>query len=191
MDTQLFHTAIHASCGVMRQVKADDMAKATPCTEWNVKALMDHMAYEAVWIVPMLQGKTIQEVGTSLDGDHFGADPMAGWQKLMEAAVAEAEKTPLDNTVHLSYADKSVAEYLNEVGADLIVHSWDLAKGIGAAFPIDDNTADAIMEHNGELVDSARGKMFADKVDVASDASKEEKLLAWYGRKLDWTASKA
>ena len=47
----------------MAEVGADDMGNPTPCTEWSVRDLINHLVNEDRWVAPLLAGKTIAEVG--------------------------------------------------------------------------------------------------------------------------------
>ena len=66
MEDTLLHKALHMAGNLASQVKPEDMKKPTPCSEWDVEALLNHMLYEVAWVKPLLEAKTIEEVGDSL-----------------------------------------------------------------------------------------------------------------------------
>src|SRR5205823_10523034 len=116
---------------LVRQVKDDQWRDATPCSEWDVRALVNHLVYEARWMSPLLKGMTIAEVGDRFEGDLLGADPAAAYDDaLSEASAVVAEADALERTVHLSYGDTPSADYLMQVSSDFVVHGWHLARGI-------------------------------------------------------------
>src|SRR5437868_1017834 len=84
--------------------QSDAWSAATPCPDWTVRELVNHIVAEQRWAVPLLAGATIEEVGTGLDGDLLGEDP-AGAAQRAAAAAAEAVAQPgvLARTVHLSF----------------------------------------------------------------------------------------
>jgi ketosteroid isomerase-like protein len=45
----------------------------------------------------------------------------------MAATTATAAKLPGGGTVHLSYGEEQLAEYVHQLAADHLVHAWDLA----------------------------------------------------------------
>ena len=162
-----------------RQWEAD-----TPCEGWTVRDLVNHLVGENRWMPPLLAGLTIAEVGTQLDGDLLGDDPVQAWKSAFEAArnAAVAAKDS-DRPVQLSFGESPTQEYLIQVGADHLVHLWDLASAIGT-----DRTLD------GELVAQV-SRWFADhesgyrsagaigpRPSLPADAGPQAKLLAMFGR---------
>ena len=189
VEDQLFHKALHTVDAVMRQVKTDDMNKPTPCSEWDVRALMNHIVSETAWVEPLLQGKTVDEVGSSLDGDMLGTDPHESWHAYMIRSMNAANLADPEATAHLSYGNKSVKAYLDEVGGDIIIHAWDLAKGVDTMFIIDEDTCSAVMRGTRDVMPLGRqGGLIADVVPVKDSAGPMEKLLALYGRDIHWSA---
>ena len=71
---------------LVHQVPDDAWTAPTPCTEWDVRALVHHLVSEIAWTVPLLGGRSVTDVGDSLSGDLLGEDPVASW----DAAAADA-----------------------------------------------------------------------------------------------------
>ena len=63
----------------------------TPCTEWTVRALVNHLTYEDRWTTPMLAGATVAEVGDRFEGDLLRDDPVGAFA----TASREATDRPL------------------------------------------------------------------------------------------------
>ena len=85
----------------------------TPCSEWNVRDLVNHVVGEDRWTGPLMEGRTIADVGDALDGDLLGSDPKASALRAAdEAESVVAERLPADPVVHLSYGDEKAAEYV-------------------------------------------------------------------------------
>src|SRR5881392_1448554 len=91
---------------LVQQVKPDQWGDPTPCTDWNVRALVNHLVYEARWLPPLMAGKTIAEVGDAYEGDLLGDDPVSSYEDALRQATAAVQAPgALERTVHLSYDD--------------------------------------------------------------------------------------
>ncbi|RZU19432.1 uncharacterized protein (TIGR03086 family) [Kribbella rubisoli] len=115
---------------LVAEVADNQWAEPTPCSDWNVRALVNHVVGEELWTVPLMEGKTIAEVGDALDGDLLGDDPARTASAAAREATAAASWS-IDK-VHLSYGDEDPHEYLRQLAADHLIHGWDLAMAIGA-----------------------------------------------------------
>lgn len=184
MRPTLFDSAITIASGVVTLVQPQDMQKPTPCTEWDVHALLNHMLYELAWVPELCGGKTAEEVGSALDGDLVGEDLEHAWRAYAETARQSAEQTPPERVVHLSSGNVPASNYLDEVAGDIIVHTWDLASGIGKPFHIDEDIAKTIYKLTHSKIPAWRKQgLIGPELPVASGASAETKLLAIFGRK--------
>lgn len=137
-DHEVGVAALHAAAArwfgaLVHEVRPEQWSLPTPCSEWNVRDLVNHVTGEALWTGPLMAGRTIADVGDRFDGDVLGPDPVAAW----DAAAAQARTAvdapdALDRTVHLSFGDTPAAEYVSQLFADHLVHGWDLAEALGA-----------------------------------------------------------
>ncbi|MER5933449.1 TIGR03086 family metal-binding protein [Streptomyces sp. NPDC002054] len=175
---RLFGDRVHA-------VREDQWGASTPCTEWTVRDLVNHVTGEQLWIPPLVtEGRTVEDVGDALDGDLLGADPAAAWDRAAAAShAAFAEPGALDRTVRLSYGPALGSAYCSELTADCVVHTWDLSRAIGA----DDRLPDGLVEFSiKEVMPYADGLaasgMFAPPVEIPAGADAQTRLLALLGR---------
>src|SRR5690606_26553207 len=96
---------------------------------------------------PLIGGKTVAEIGDALDGDQLGADPVATWDAAVAASIAAfAAPGVLDATVELSSGTRPTAEYCWEMTTDALIHSWDLARAIGADETLDAELSQLVYE---------------------------------------------
>jgi uncharacterized protein (TIGR03086 family) len=155
----------------------------TPCAEWDVHQLVNHLVSENRWIPPLLAGGTVEEVGTSLDGDLLGADPKMAWDRAASDAERAVRETPSDRTVHLSGRDAPTSQYVLEVFVDLAIHAWDLAQAIGADGTIDPDVVEVIYARYKPVERLLKGSgQYGDRIEVPPEASPHTKLLAVFGR---------
>jgi uncharacterized protein (TIGR03086 family) len=162
---------------------ADRWSAPTPDDEWDVRALVNHVTGELLWLVPMLEGKTIADVGSALDGDILGDDPVTTWDDAVSAAAAAIQAVDAAATVHLSYGDRTAEEYLFEVGADVLIHTWDLARAVGADERLDPAFVDSVAAWFADVEPMWRGAgVIAERPPVPSGADAQTQLLAAFGR---------
>jgi len=175
----------HGHFGELVHAVGDDQWGAqTPCSDWDVRALVNHLVYEARWAPPLLEGQTIEQVGGQFEGDLLGDDPTASYDAALRDASASVTTTDLTRTVHLSYGDVPAEDYVTQLTGDFVVHAWDLARGIGADDRLDPELVTFVYNSAEPMADAlAASGLFAPRVDVSDDADAQTKLLALFGRR--------
>jgi uncharacterized protein (TIGR03086 family) len=154
---------------------------------WSVGDLVAHLVSEALWAPPLLAGQPFD----LLDGrfpdatpDLLGDDPLTGWETAADAALSSfAEDHALLRTVRLSRGPTSAAVYIEELTADLTVHSWDLARATGGDTALDPVLVTASLVLADRLPDGGVPGLFAPALDVPATASPQTRLLARFGRR--------
>ena len=167
---------------LVEQVTASQWSAATPCAEWDVRALVNHVAGEYLWVPELMAGKTVADVGGSLDGNLLGDDPIESLVTASRAAqAATREPVAMTRIVHLSFGDVSGAEYLKQMAVDSVIHAWDLARAIGADETLDPELVDFSYEELSQRAEDWRsGGAFGPAKEPADD-SKQSRLLALTG----------
>ncbi|HEY3558870.1 MAG TPA: TIGR03086 family metal-binding protein [Kribbella sp.] len=185
MDVVELHNRTVANFAeLVSQVAPDQWPEPTPCSDWDVRALVNHVVGEERWTVPLMEGKTIAEVGDALDGDLLADDPVRAASDAARDAAAAAALTV--DKVHLSYGDEEPQEYLRQLAADHLIHGWDLAVAIGVPPRMEPELVNEVapwFARREELYRSAG--MVGDHLDGFSDPA--DALLAAFGRNPGWS----
>jgi len=189
MNASLFSSAVDGFGTRVAVIGDQQWSASTPCAEWDVRALVNHVVGELLWLPPLLEGKTIAEVGSQFDGDVLGDDPGATWKMAAAAAQSAAAKPGAqERTVHLSFGDFPGSEYLGQVTTDLTIHSWDLARAVGADDRCDPALIEFVTEFLAPQIEMWRNPgIFATPVNAGADANRQDQLIASTGRAPDWT----
>jgi len=169
----------------VHQIREDQWHMPTPCTEWDVRALMQHLVNEQLWVPPLLEGKTIEQVGDAFDGDNLGNDPVGAWDDAGQNARAAVEAlSDLQQLTHLSFGDFPAQEYLDQTVFDLHIHGWDLRTAIGADTTMDDDLTAYLMPW-AEVAMKAYEQVgvTAPPPPIPAGASEQSKILALSGRR--------
>ncbi|MFN0073507.1 MAG: TIGR03086 family metal-binding protein [Chloroflexota bacterium] len=176
--------ALDGATAMMKNVTPDDSAKPTPCTEWDVKALANHMTGVCFMFATAAGGEAITSYGEPTD--LVGNDPASTYAGAAAAAIASwGKEGALEQTVTLPLGalPGSVAIQINFI--DQLLHTFDLAKAIGHAHSIEDHLAEAGLATLNMLMSPERrgpGKPFGEEVQVSADASIQDRMLAFSGR---------
>ena len=181
----LFERAVDEFARRVEEVGADQWGLATPDDDWDVRALVNHLVVEDLWAPPLLEGRTLAEVGDRFDGDQLGDDPVATWERASAAAVAAVGETGvLDRTVHVSFGDIPGHEYVSQLTCDHVIHAWDLARAVGADERLDPELVEFAYGFLEPQVDGWRSAgVFGPRVDVPGDADRQTRLIALSGRR--------
>src|SRR5215212_1629591 len=65
----------------LRLVGTEHWLLATPCDEWDVRALVNHVVGGATRYAMLLHGATADEVVATVVLDHLGGDPVASFEQ--------------------------------------------------------------------------------------------------------------
>lgn len=182
--TELHAHAAQDFAGLVAGVAQDAWSRPTPCSEWDVRELVNHVVAEDRWTPELLGGRTIAEVGARFDGDLLGSDaPSEAMAAAQDAVAAVARFGALDRTVQLSFGEVPAREYVWQLFADHLIHRWDLAVAIGAdrSLPEDQVQACAVWFETREA-DYRRVGVKGPSLPVPDEADAQRRLLAAFGR---------
>ncbi len=167
-------------------VPPDRWGDPTPCRGWSVRDLVNHVCGEDLWTVPLVEGRTVAEVGDRFDGDLLGDDPIGTALAAASAATrAVAVALPAGGVVHLSYGDEPIEEYLHQLAADHLVHAWDLAVASGSDHRLDPALVAGVAAWFADREEFYRSVgVIGPRGAAHGDAQSE--LLASFGRDAGW-----
>jgi len=184
---------LHGRCGqrfaaLVAEVGAQQWHDDTPCSEWDVQALVQHLLYEQLWVPPLFDGLTIEQVGDRFDGDLMG-DDASTWPGLVAssaqaAQAAAARPGALERTVHLSFGEFPGEEYLMQLTADLAIHGWDLARATGQDDALEPDVVALLLpwtQANADLL--VASGMFGSRINAGPGVPDDVRLLGLLGRK--------
>jgi uncharacterized protein (TIGR03086 family) len=157
--------------------------RPTPCSEWDVRALVNHVVGANVRYALLLHGAPTAQVEATRCLDHLGDDPRASFVTTADRVVpCFHEDGALERVAHHVIGDRSGHELLSMRILDVAVHGWDLARAIGVDEALGDELVAFLLAYTADL-DSAHGRAFAAAgTDVPPGASSQDRLLYRLGR---------
>jgi uncharacterized protein (TIGR03086 family) len=182
---QLYVRAMASMQRFIDGVRSDQWHAATPCTEWDVTQVANHVIGENLWAGELFAGKTVAQVGDHLDGDLAGTDPAAAYRQsaVMASAAVEAPGA-MQTTCHLSFGDYSGADYAAQLFMDTLIHGWDIAQATGQDTHLDPELVAACGPVAQQLTSQFRGAgVFGEDLTASASADPQTQLLALVGRR--------
>jgi len=180
---ELYEGARDYMIPIIGGVQASQLSSSTPCTEWNVKQLINHNLLVAEWIHRTLTG------GEGVDPFAVDGDlPEEGAQAAFAAVtnkVLDAIKAPgmLEKVITTPFGEMPAGNFLMFPFGDILIHKWDLAKATNLDTAMDSSMADACLQVMSPMLQGNRdGGFFGPEVTVPIDASDRDKLLGLCGR---------
>ncbi len=168
----------------LRQILPGYWTAATPCEEWDVHDLVEHVVRESLWVPAILGHRPRAETEEALSGEILGGDPADVWEYAHRAAIVAFEGFDLDREVTLDAGTTTGLEFLRQRVADLAVHSWDLARALTVDEELDPVLVAAVDQwarpRLGGVV--ARPDLFYPPVESSQPASPQERMLNLFGR---------
>ena len=181
----LHRQALDATGRIVAGIAPNQLDAPSPCDGWDVRELLNHVVSGNWWAAELAAGRTIEQVGSKLDGDQLGNDPTDAYTR-SAAAAASAFEAPgaLDAPCAVSYGPVPGSVYAGHRFLDVLIHGWDLAVGTGQDTQLDPGLVDACLAEVEPQAAMLRGSgMFGEDVTVVAGASAQTRLLAMLGRR--------
>ncbi|GIH94027.1 TIGR03086 family metal-binding protein [Planobispora siamensis] len=182
---EAYRRALDDFGALVHRIAPEQWENATPCVDWNVRALVNHVVGESLWVPELLAGRTVAELGDTYDGDLLGDDPGKAFDAAASAAVhAASADGSLTCVTHLSFGDVPGREYITELFADALIHTWDLARAIGADDRLDPELVETCADWFAGAEDGYRqAGVIGEQQPLPPDPDPQTRLLASWGRR--------
>ncbi len=176
-------TAVAVLTPLVHGTPASALANPTPCDEWAVADLLNHLVGGGQMFAAGLRGDAV--TGPP-DTDLLGDDHIAAYDEAIAAfSSALANASDLSAPVTLPFATLPADVALRIAAADLLVHAWDLATATGQSFDPPVDFVDSVTPFYAEFISPPlrEGGLFGPEIEVSADATSLDRLVALAGRK--------
>lgn len=176
MNVELVARAVDQMSTVIAKVRPTQAHLPTPCTDWDVDQLINHVVAEVT--------RFAESTATGHRGDVPGAD-WSGEFRRAAAALLAAWRSPgaLTRTTRLPGGEVPATWALGQQVTELAVHAWDIAAATGQPTDLDPAVGAAALEWgHANLLESVRGEHVGPEVVIADDAPLYDRLAAFGGR---------
>jgi uncharacterized protein (TIGR03086 family) len=175
---------------VVAHVRPGQLARPTPCADWTLHGLLRHMISEnAAFALATTAGTDPSEV--DWNAGRIGPDPVADYERAAEAHLdAFVPDAVLDRKMRIgAFGVVSGATAIAMHLVDTVVHGWDVAKTIGVPYSPDERLAGTALQIMRRFPADRPTIAFDVQVEPPAGASELDKLVAYVGRRPDWSAN--
>ena len=184
--------AARAMTELLNGVRDDGLAQPTPCAEYTLGDLIDHIGGLAVGFAKAAaKDPAVAEGGGSGDASRLGAD----WRPRIAAQLdqlVEAWRKPdaWSGTTRIAGMELP-GEVAGRIALnELVVHGWDVAIASGQPFTADDATLGPCLEFlemsAAQAEQTGQRGPFGTPVPVPDDAPRIDRLIGLAGRNPAW-----
>lgn len=161
-------------------VANEQLSGPTPCTEYTIGDLIDHVDLVAQGATALARGSEVPDTVYS----HLEPD----WQETLVQhllALGEAWNEPAawEGIGKVPGSDLSNTTWGKITLTELVVHGWDIAIATGQPFDLPEHTLQACFEHAAVFVPNAPlPDLWGPPIEVRPDAALLDRILAITGR---------
>jgi uncharacterized protein (TIGR03086 family) len=164
----------------VKGVRAADMPKPTPCTEFDVRTLLNHMIGNLGLLTTAASGGKAERP----QGDQFDADAGAAYAKgRNDLLAALGAPGVLARDWQMPFGSLAGSMMANVAFMEHLTHGWDVAKASAQDTTIPPDLVGECMESARAMGDMLRMPgVCGPPVEVPDSASAQDKFIAFMGR---------
>lgn len=162
---------------VLHGIADDDRSKPTPCREFDVEKLTDHLL------------NSITTIGGMAGAEFPERDRADSVERQVVMAARPAldawRQRGLDGTVPFGKREAPAAMMVGVLSIEFLVHAWDYAKAVGREVTAPDSLSDYVLGLAQKII-TPQGRTnvgFDDPIEVPVDAGALDRLIAFTGRR--------
>src|SRR5438067_1183982 len=164
---ELLERAADQTGTVIARVRADQAGWSTPCSQFDVRALVNHIVFDVQMFTAGVSGG---ERG-SPDADLLGSDWLAAYDSARTSLLEAWRRKGVDGTVKSRFGELPATWSVGQHLADLAVHAWDVAMATHQSTNLDAEVARVALDWAREnLKPQFRGQAFGPEVEVPENA---------------------
>jgi uncharacterized protein (TIGR03086 family) len=186
MDLTTMQGACASTERIVDGVGAGQLADPTPCSEWDVRALLNHVVGTLHLGAALLSDRR-PEVGMGPGGlpatDLVGDEPAKAYRVGVEDLLAAASGDALDRPHSTPLGEVPGAVLGGFTTLDILVHGWDLARATRQDETLPADVAERVLAFAHQTIsDETRAPRIGPAVQIGADGSATDRLVAYLGR---------
>ena len=164
---------------VLVNVTSDQLSSPTPCSEWDVKALIDHVIAGNQRVVERARGQ-VAPLPEDLCAAH----------RASAKAAQETFTAPegLTRTYQLPIGEVPGTVFIELRTSDLLAHAWDLSVATGQPTDLDPELAEYVLAFSRQMMSRpglrGDGRPFDEEQPSGDERPAADRVAAFLGRKV-------
>jgi uncharacterized protein (TIGR03086 family) len=175
---------------ILGNVASEQLALPTPCDEWPVRDLIDHIVAATRFFADIAGAETAAE-GEDLPRYADTDFVTAFGQQARRAIAAFSAPAAMERIMALPTGPAPGSRCIQVATGEIFIHGWDLARATGQPMPPGADIADALLSSDWmqlcEEVRKGDPPVIAAEIDVRDDAPAVDRLAAFLGREPSWS----
>ena len=176
--------AIDRTTPIVEGIKDSQWSQATPCREFDVRAVLNHMVGAAIMFRQVIEDSQASPDPAS---DNLGSDPKATFRDAAGACLKAFENGDvLDRTLNMPFGEFPGPVAAGIFRMEMFVHGIDLAVATDQKSLMDQGMCTAMADAARQMgIDNFRVPgVFEAEVAVPADAEPHRRLLGYLGRQV-------
>lgn len=174
--------ALTATEAVVAGIRPDQWADPTPCTELDVRDVVNHIVSGNLLFAAVVRGGPPPDRGA----DHLGDDPVGAFQRAgRELRDAFARPGALERVYQAPFGSGPGTALVHVRVVELLAHGWDLARATGQTAGFPDDVAERTLARSRQMLATrpeGPEAPFGPEVAVPGDAAAIDRLAGFLGR---------
>ena len=183
MTVQALEQAITSTRGVLAGVSPNQLDGPTPCAQWKVSDLINHIVGAQQFFTAGVTGQP--QSGDEQDfasGDYLGAFD----ESAKTCVAAFSADGVMEKMLTLPFGPMPGAGFVGLAATDTFTHGWDLAKATGQDTALAPELATQLLAGARQMIQPAfrseEGTVFGPEQAAPAGASDADQLAAFLGR---------
>lgn len=162
---------------VLLQVREGDAGRPTPCLDFTVAELVEHLldnlvSFGAMAGVELDRSAPLPDLADVEDAvSTLAADVIEAWRR-----------RGLEGMARSPFGEAPAPVLAGIVSIELLVHAWDLVRATGARLTVSDELVEYVATLAEKVVPGARGRAFGEEVVAPEGVDALTRLAAYTGR---------
>lgn len=185
MSTKPLETAVASTRSVLTGVTKSQLNDATPCAQWSVSQLINHIVGGQYFFAAALKGENPDGEAPDFSAGDFVEAFDTGSNLCLQGFASDGI---MDKMITLPFGEMPGSAFVGLAATDTFTHGWDLARATGQDTDLAPELAAQLLVGSQKNISPAfrndEGHPFGPEMAAPAGASSADQLAAFLGRQV-------